>query len=100
MKSYSFQAELEIIGINLDVNPALWKNVVAQRNLPWVHMSDGMGTYAGAGVLYRTDVMPTYILIDPQGTIVERWYPGEGDFQSRLVAPYLEKQSSEEPLNR
>lgn len=95
-----YRNRLEIVGVNLDVNPALWKNVVAQRNLPWVHISDGMGTYAGAGVLYRTDVMPTYILIDPQGMIVERWFPGEGDFQSRLVAPYLEKQSSEEPLNQ
>ncbi len=35
--------------------------------------------------------MPTYVLIDPQGTIVERWHPGQGDFQDRMVEPYLKK---------
>ena len=87
-----YKNRLEIVGVNLDVNPESWKRVVAKQKLPWVHIADGQGTFAGAGVLYRTDVMPTYILIDPQGKIVERWYPGEGDFQDRLIDPYLEKE--------
>lgn len=82
---------LEIVGITLDVSKEMWIGAIQWQQLPWKHISDGMGTYAGAGVLYGTNVMPTYVLIDPQGTIVERWYPGQGDFQDRMVEPYLKK---------
>ncbi len=83
---------LEIVGINLDVNRNIWKETIRWQQLPWKQLSDGKGDYAGAGVLYnRTGVMPTYVLIDPQGRIVEWWYPAEGDFQNKLVDPYLEK---------
>ncbi|WP_298064492.1 TlpA disulfide reductase family protein [uncultured Rikenella sp.] len=83
---------LEIIGIGLDVNRNIWKETIRWQQLPWKQLSDGKGDYAGAGVLYnRTGVMPTYVLIDPQGRIVEWWYPGEGGFQDKLVDPYLEK---------
>ncbi len=82
---------LEIVGITLDVSQEMWIGAIQWQQLPWKHISDGMGTYAGAGVLYGTNVMPTYVLIDPQGTIVERWYPGQGDFQDRMVEPYLKK---------
>lgn len=83
---------LTIVGVSLDAAAEMWKSTVKWQALPWMHLSDGMGTYAGAGVLYGPDVMPTYILIDPQGKIVERWYPGQGDFRSRVIDPYLDKQ--------
>lgn len=82
---------LEIVGISLDASKEMWQGAVQWQQLPWKQISDGMGTYAGAGAIYRSNVMPTYVLIDPQGTIVEWWYPGQGDFQSRLVGPYLKK---------
>lgn len=87
-----YKDRLEIVGVSLDANREMWQGAIIWQALPWVHLSDGKGTYAGAGVLYKPDVMPTYVLIDPQGTIVERWYPGEGDFRSRMIEPYLEKQ--------
>lgn len=83
---------LTIVGVSLDCNKEMWRSTVKWHQLPWKHISDGMGTYAGAGVLYKTDVMPTYVLIDPDGTILDRWYPGQGNFQDRLI-PHLEKQS-------
>lgn len=83
---------LEIIGVNLDGATDLWKGTVQWQQLPWIHLSDGKGNYGGAYVQYKVDVLPTYVLIDPQGTIVERWYPGQGDFQTRMIDPYLEKQ--------
>lgn len=83
---------LEIVGISLDADREMWKGTIQWQQLPWVNLSDGKGTYAGAGVLYKSHVMPTYVLIDPQGRIVEWWYPGQGDFQNKLVDPYLKKQ--------
>lgn len=80
---------LEIVGISLDVSKEFWQGAIQWQQLPWKHLSDGMGTYAGAGAIYRSNVMPTYVLIDPQGAIVEWWYPGQGDFQDKLVEPYL-----------
>lgn len=83
---------LEIVGISLDASKEMWTSTVRWQQLPWKQFSDGLGTYAGAGATHRVDVMPTYILIDPQGKIVERWYPGQGDFQTRMIEPYLDEQ--------
>lgn len=83
---------LEIVGISLDASKEMWTSTVRWQQLPWKQFSDGLGTYAGAGATHRVDVMPTYILIDPQGKIVERWYPGQGDFQTRMIGPYLDEQ--------
>lgn len=82
---------LEIVGVSLDVNKERWRDVIQWKELPWKHISDGKGNFGGAYILYRIQAMPTYVLIDPQGTIVERWYPGQGDFQIRMIEPYLEK---------
>ncbi|MCC8063096.1 MAG: TlpA family protein disulfide reductase, partial [Rikenellaceae bacterium] len=84
---------LEIVGVSLDANKDQWRDVVQWKELPWKHISDGKGNFGGAYMLYRIEAMPTYVLIDPQGRIVERWYPGQGDFQSRMIEPYLDKQS-------
>lgn len=84
---------LEIVGVSLDVNKERWCDVIRWKELPWKHISDGKGNFGGAYMLYRIEAMPTYVLIDPQGKIVERWYPGQGDFQSRMIEPYLDKQS-------
>lgn len=83
---------LEIVGVSLDATKGRWRDVIRWRELPWKHISDGKGNYGGAYMLYRIEAMPTYILINPQGKIVERWYPGQGDFRTRLIEPYLEKQ--------
>lgn len=84
---------LEIVGVSLDANKEPWRDVIRWKELPWKHISDGKGNFGGAYMLYRIEAMPTYVLIDPQGRIVERWYPGQGDFQSRMIEPYLDKQS-------
>lgn len=83
---------LEIVGVSLDASKEMWQGAVQWQQLPWKQFSDGLGLYAGAGATYRVDVMPTYVLIDPQGKIVERWYPGQGDFRTRMIEPYLDKQ--------
>ncbi len=84
---------LEIVGVSLDANKDQWRDVVRWKELPWAHISDGKGNFGGAYMLYRIEAMPTYVLIDPQGKLVERWYPGQGDFQDRMIEPYLDKQS-------
>lgn len=83
---------LEIVGVSLDVNKERWREVIRWRELPWKHISDGKGNYGGAYMLYRIEAMPTYVLIDPQGKIAERWYPGQGNFQVKVIGPYLDKQ--------
>lgn len=87
-----YNDRLEIVGVSLDVNKDRWREVVQWRELPWKQISDGKGNFGGTYMLYRIEAMPTYILIDPQGKIIERWYPGQGDFRSRVIDPYLEKQ--------
>lgn len=76
---------LNIVGISMDVNPKLWLDATKRDSVTWINLSDGKGTYAGASSLYGVSGMPTYILINPGDTIVERWEGfGNGIFKVKL----------------
>lgn len=76
---------LTIVGISMDVNHELWTQATNRDSITWNNLSDGKGSYAGASVLYGISGMPTYILINPQDTIVERWVGfSNGIFKEKL----------------
>lgn len=81
--------QLQIVGVSIDTDKEMWRGTVKWKELPWTHLSDGKGNYAGAYVKYSIDVLPTYILIAPDGKIIDRWYGGQGTFQERMIGPYL-----------
>jgi peroxiredoxin len=80
-----YKNDLTIVGINLDTNLNLWKEATKRDSVTWINLSDGKGTYAGAYSLYGINGMPTYILISPQDTIIEKWTGfGNGIFKDKL----------------
>lgn len=88
--SEKYQNELNVIGINLDTRKELWEKVTKRDSITWINLSDGKGTFGGIFSIYGIDVFPTYILIDPQGIIVERWISYESGILNKKLSKYLE----------
>jgi peroxiredoxin len=86
-----YKDNLAIVGISMDVSSKLWLEATKRDSVTWNNLSDGKGSYAGASSLYGISGMPTYILISPQDSIVERWEGfSPGIFKEKL-AKYFEK---------
>lgn len=83
--SEKYKNELNIIGLNLDTRKNLWEEATRRDSITWINLSDGKGVFGGAYHKYRINGFPTYILIDPQGIIVDRWMGyGTGIFEDKL----------------
>jgi len=81
----TYKNDLTIVGISMDVSPKLWEEATKRDSITWNNLSDGKGSYAGASSLYGISGMPTYILINPGDTIVERWEGfSSGIFKEKL----------------
>jgi peroxiredoxin len=81
----TYKNDLTIVGISMDVNPKMWEEATKRDSITWNNLSDGKGSYAGASSLYGISGMPTYILINPRDTIVERWEGfSSGIFKEKL----------------
>ena len=67
-----------IISVSGDQDEAKWKEFVAQKKMDWHQYRDDHGQM---GKLFGVRVIPTYVLIDPEGFIRER-IQGENPQQS------------------
>lgn len=63
---------LTVIGISINQDQQDWKEYVKARNLNWTHLSDSDGWNGEAAKAYGVTMLPTSILIAPDGTIVEQ----------------------------
>jgi peroxiredoxin len=80
-----YKDNLTIVGISMDVSSKLWIEATKRDSITWNNLSDGKGSYAGASSLYGISGMPTYILINPVDSIVERWEGfSSGIFKEKL----------------
>jgi|LSQX01.3.fsa_nt_gb peroxiredoxin len=64
---------LTVVGINMVTNEDSWRETSKKDSITWINLSDGKGTFAGISADYGINGFPTYILIDPQGVIIEKW---------------------------
>jgi thiol-disulfide isomerase/thioredoxin len=67
----------EIIGYSLDEDEDAWKKGIEQLNITWPQMSDCESWDSPAVKLYAVQAIPCILLIDPDGTIIERDLAGE-----------------------
>lgn len=68
-----YEKDLQVVGINVDVKKELWEEATKRDNVSWINLSDGKGTHAGVYAQYGGKALPTFILINPDGKIIERW---------------------------
>ncbi|MDY0201364.1 MAG: TlpA disulfide reductase family protein [Tenuifilaceae bacterium] len=64
---------LTVIGLNMISNEDSWRETSIKDSITWINLSDGKGTFAGVSADYGIEGTPTYILINPEGVIVEKW---------------------------
>lgn len=69
--------KLEIIGIACHDTKEKWNAAVKRHELPWLHVLNGEGTNDVAE-LYRVQAYPTYVLIAPDGRVLQ-WMSDDPD---------------------
>jgi thiol-disulfide isomerase/thioredoxin len=69
--------KLEIIGIACHDTKEKWNAAVKRHELPWLHVLNGEGTNDVAE-LYGVQAYPTYVLIAPDGKVVQ-WMADDPD---------------------
>lgn len=77
--SQKYQSDLVVIGVNLETKKKFWEDASKRDTITWTNLSDGKGTFGGASYIYGVNGFPSYILINPEGLIVDRWmgyWPG------------------------
>ena len=69
--SETYFDKLTIISISLDTD-AVWKEAMTSHDMPWVNIRDpkGMG---GLAANYGVNGIPNYVMISPEGKIIDKW---------------------------
>lgn len=68
---------LEIIGVSFDANKEAWLNAIEELKMPWIHLSDLARWKCLAGQIYGIRSIPSNILLDGEGKIIENDLRGE-----------------------
>ena len=70
--SETYREKLTIISISLN-SDSIWKKVMIGRDMPWVNIRDPKGFY-GLAVNYGfLQGLANYVLISPEGKIIDKW---------------------------
>lgn len=67
----------EIVGVSLDQTAEAWKKGIADLKITWPQMSDLKYWQCEAAAIYGVSAIPHTVLIDKDGTIIERNLRGE-----------------------
>lgn len=67
----------DIIGISLDNNKKQWLDAIRKDGLNWTHLSDLKGWQNEVAIRYGVKIVPTSLLIDPQGKVIAKNLRGE-----------------------
>jgi peroxiredoxin len=63
---------LNILGISLDIDKALWQQAINHDKLSWKHASDLKNFEGATEKLYHIEAIPSNFIIDPQGIIIAK----------------------------
>ena len=64
---------LNIVSFSADPQKEDWLNSVERDGNLWPSLWDGKGRYSESAIRYNFSVTPTFLLISPNGNIVNRW---------------------------
>lgn len=82
----AYKDKLEVVGINMDVAEP-WKEVVAKEQLKgnqWNEMIKG-NTNTGLGAAYQVKGIPHYVMISPEGKVLQMWSGyGKGKLKQKV----------------
>ena len=86
-KKYS--DSLKIVSFTQDAKKDVWLKSLERDNVTWNSIWDGEGRYSETSIKYGVQGIPTFVLINPEGTIIDKWTGyGEGTIISKLKKNY------------
>jgi len=75
---------LEIVGVSFDKDDAEWRDAISRMNMTWPQMTELAHWNTTAAKLYNVRGIPHTMLIDRDGTIIERGLRGE-DLKNKIA---------------
>ena len=69
--SETYRDKLTIISISIDPD-AIWKKAMDMHNTPWVNLRDP-NLWSGLSASYGVLAIPNYVMISPEGKIIDTW---------------------------
>ena len=68
---------LDIVAISFDNNRDAWLQAIKNMEMPWIHLSDLAGWKSIASSTYQINAIPSNILFDGEGKVVDKNLRGE-----------------------
>ncbi len=79
------QKSLNIVDFSADPQKKDWLHSIERDGNQWPSLWDGQGRYSESAIRYNFSVTPTFLLISPDGKIVDRWVGyKEGELEKGL----------------
>ena len=81
--SETYRDKLTIISISID-SDAIWKTAMDTHDTPWANIRDPKGI-SGLAANYGVEMIPNYVMISPEGIIVDKWDGyGKGSIKEKV----------------
>lgn len=81
----SFEDSLTIISFSGDPKKESWLKGVERDSVIWNSIWDGKGRFSETAINYGVGGFPTFVLIDPQGKVVDKWTGySKGNLRDRI----------------
>ncbi len=87
--SAKYDNDLVVVGMNMETNKKFWVEASKKDSISWINLSDGKGTFGGATYIYDVTGFPTYILINREGVIVDKWMGFRPGIFNERVSKYF-----------
>ena len=68
-----YQKFMKIVNFSADTQKKDWLYSIERDENGWPSLWDGQGRYSESAIRYNFSVTPTFLLISPDGNIVDRW---------------------------
>lgn len=64
---------LSVISFSADANKDVWLKSLERDQVTWLSVWDGKGTFSDTYIKYGISGFPTFLLINPEGSIIAKW---------------------------
>ncbi len=89
-KEYS--DSLKIVSFTQDPKKDIWLKSLERDKVTWNSIWDGKGRYSETSIKYGIQGIPTFVLINPEGIIIDKWSGyGKGSILSHLKKKLSQK---------
>ena len=78
-----YSEKLTIISISLDTK-SRWELATNTYDMPWINIRDPK-SYGGLAANYGVNGIPSYVMISPEGKVIDKWGGfGEGNLKRKV----------------